>query len=81
MFMHTCYVINGMGNTYYASAHTTLTIFTQFDQKQAACLHCMALLGIQLDYVEVSGKTFSCLVCGLLEQKNVCVHNMCITSD
>ena len=39
---------------------------------QAACLHWMALLGIQLDYVEVSGQHFFCLVyvCGPLEKKN-----------
>ena len=34
-----------------------------------ACLHCMALLCIQLDHVMVSGPLFVCLVCGLLEKK------------
>ena len=36
-----------------------------------ACLHCMALLSIQLNYVMVSGQFFfSCLVCGLLDNNN-----------
>ena len=36
-----------------------------------ACLHCIALLSIQLNYVMVSGQFFfSCLVCGLLDNNN-----------
>ena len=37
-----------------------------------ACLHCVALLCIQLDSMMVSGKfLFSCLVCGPLEKSEV----------
>ena len=42
----------------------------------AACLHCMALPSIQLNYVMVSGQLFFyfffifCLVCGLLDDNN-----------
>ena len=42
----------------------------------AACLHCMALPSIQLNYVMVSGQLFFyfffifCLVCGLLDSNN-----------
>ena len=35
-----------------------------------ACLHCMALLSIQLNYVMVSRPFFFCLVCGLLDDNN-----------
>jgi hypothetical protein len=34
-----------------------------------ACLYCMALLCIQLNYVVVSGQFFFCLLCGTLEKE------------
>ena len=37
---------------------------------EAACLHCMALLCIQLDYGGFRTILFFCLVCGLLEKKD-----------
>ena len=38
-----------------------------------ACLHCIALLSIQLNYVVVSGQFFSfffCLVCDVVDNNN-----------